>query len=500
MSRTRKAALNWITSSLLGLLPLALTLILLPKIVGYLGQDRYGVFRVIAEWVGFSAIFTVGLGSFCAQRLARNLSSSPELLAVELRRIIVFSFYVGIILFFGIGVLLYLLSPLLFDTLILSRSEINWALFWSLIALLCLPAIPIQGLFEARQRGYQVNLVLFAQRVLIIVGSWYVASHTNSLAWQFFVIAMGACLTSLTFTLVAKKEFPGYFKARGGASVRLKEVKQFISDSFPFMKMDFAGRLSISADTLLISYLMSNSSVTLFYLAMRIPSLLTNQIFGLGNSIWAGFLEFHRIGNTQETIKLFRFVSKITVSLASLTAVLVGLLNGPATTLWLGSMTINQPLFHMLIGLNIIPISLLSLWGWLVTTLGQEKRFAQISIEAALVNISFGIGLTYYFGFLGPALGSLIGYGIYKIFRLQSTIQDLIGISRRQFVELILMPLITVALFLAAGHWLLRTFAQTPTWWTLALYGTIITMLFTSCLYFYFSAEEKVRIKNLLTK
>lgn len=500
MTRTRKAALNWITSSLLGLLPLVLTLILLPKIVGYLGQERYGMFRVIAEWVGFSAIFTVGLGSFCAQRLARNLSNSAEVLAAELKRIIVFSFYVGIILFVGIGATLYFLSPVLFDTAAMSQAELNWALLWSLIALLFLPAIPIQGLFEAQQRGYQVNLVIFAQRLLIIVGSWYVATKTTSLAWQFLVIAVGAGLSSLTFIAVAKKEFPAYFKVPGNGSVRLIEVKNFVSDSLPFMKIDFAGRLSISADTLLISYIMNNSSVTLFYLAMRIPSLLVNQIYGLGNSIWAGFLEFHQLGNSAETLKLFRFVSKITIGLASLVAILVGLLNGPATSLWLGSMTINQPLFHILIGINIIPISLVSLWGWVVTALGEEKRFARISIEAALINITAGILLTLNFDFLGPALGSLIGYGLYKVFRLQGTVQKLVGFSRRQLFELLLLPLVTVTLFLVSGNWLLQTFSQTPTWWTLAMYGTLISVFFSSSLYFYFSAEEKVRIKNLLAK
>jgi hypothetical protein len=62
------------------------------------------------------------------------------------------------------------------------------------------------------------------------------------------------------------------------------------------------------------------------------------------------------------------------------------------------------------------------------------------------------------------------------------------------------MPSITVMIFLVTGNWVIRALAQTPTWPNLVIYGTVITLLFSSTLYFYFSAEEKVRIKNLLSK
>lgn len=483
-----------------------LTLVLLPRIVVLLGEERYGTFRVLAEWVGFSAIFTVALGSYFAQRMARTLDQSLENRSRELKRAVSFSFLAGLGLFVLIGALLYLFSPVLFKFQFGSQYELNWAIFWSVAPLIFLIASPVQGMFEALQRGYQVNLVFFVQRMFILLASWTAAQMAPSMAWQFFVLFVGVLISSSAFFGLAKKELPIFFE--GETSILTKpsfriaraEIKEFGRKSLPFMSIDLAGRLGMSADTLIISYLMGNSSVTLFYLAYRIPSLLSTQIYGLGNSIWAGFLEFHRLGHREETNKLFVFISKITVCMASFAAILVGLFNGPATQLWLGDMSVKNPLFHMLIGINIVPISLVSLWGWLATALSQEKRFARISIEAAVINILSGILLTVKFGLIGPALGSAIGYGLFKVLRFYGTMQRLVGMSKRQLLGLFLMPAVSVLIFFVGGWELQSTISDNLTWWRLIVSASLVSVLFLIVPILYFSNDEKVRIKKLFAR
>lgn len=473
-----------------------LTLILLPKIVGYIGQEKYGVFRVIAEWIGFTSVFTVALSSFSSQRIARTLNQSKELLHNEIRRIGWFAFGLGAFLFIAFGIFLLSTSNLLFASALVSDSEFAWAVFWGVASLLLLPSIPLQGYFEATQRGYQVNLVMFAQRLVILIGSWLAASITTSIAWQFFVIFVGVALTSLSFFAIANREISATSKER----VNYSEAKSFAIQSFPFMTIDLAGRLGLSADTLLISYIIGNSSVTLFYLALRIPSLLTNQILGLGNAIWAGFLEFYRTKEREEVKNLFTFISKLSIALAALAAILIGLFNGPTMQLWLGNLVIDQKLFHMIVGLNIIPISLASLWGWLATALGHEKKFARISFESAIINIALGIALTYQLGFLGPVLGTLIGYGFYQTYRLYLLMSSLIELNVKNFFSLVTLPVATVLIFLLAGSWALREFAENPNWLGLFFYGAIATILYLFSLVLYFSNDEKLRLKKLITR
>ena len=483
-----------------------LTLVLLPRIVALLGEERYGTFRVLTEWLGFSAIFTVALGSYYAQRMARSLDQTQENRSRELKRAVSFSFLAGISLFVLFGALLYLFAPVLFKFQSGSQSELNWAILWGVAPLIFLIASPVQGMFEALQRGYQVNFVFFVQRMFILLASWIAAQMVPSIAWQFFVLFIGVLISSSAFFGLAKKEFPAFFEGETSVltmpslTIAPAEIKELARRSVPFMSIDLAGRLGMSADTLIISYLMGNSSVTLFYLAYRIPSLLSNQIYGLGNSIWAGFLEFHRLGHREETNKLFVLISKITICMASLAAILIGLFNGPATQLWLGDMSVKNTLFHMLIGINIIPISLVSLWGWLATALSHEQRFARISIEAAIINILSGIALTMKFGLIGPALGSAIGYGLFKVVRLYGTMHDLVGLSKRQLLQLFLLPTVSVLIFFAGGWEVRSTLSDTMTWWQLIASASVVTVLFMIVPLLYFSSDEKVRMKKLFAR
>jgi|GEM_PF-5547012 len=433
MKRLQKSLWSFITSLGLNGLSILLTFWSIPLILQALGENTFGQYRILLEWLGFAGLATSAFAGFFGQKISRLTSSTQQSQFVhEMLRT---SFELTILLAPALVLFVYFTPHLLRNLEV--ADEIRFAASLGVLAFALLPGIVFQSHLEALNRGYTVNILMLIQRSSVILLSVVFALQLQTLASQFLALLIGQVLFLFLLLIFSplKLDFERILKAPGIRS----SLQKYFQEIKPYFKIDLAGKLSLSADALIISFFLPANQVTLFYLWVRLPQLILGQLMSFGNSIWSGFASLHREGGNSQWI--FLRASKMISILSMAAAGSVLILNEDFLKWWLAR-PIDIPLeFQLILSANIILVSIISFFGWIMTSLGDENLFARISLQAASINVAAGLVFTWQFQLLGPILGSLIAYGIFKAYRMIQCLAPALNISKGKIAIAIFSPL-----------------------------------------------------------
>jgi O-antigen/teichoic acid export membrane protein len=511
--RTQRSILNYASGILFTVATLLTAFFTTPLLVGWLGDQRLGAYRMIIGWLGYLTLLDFGLGGALSPLLARALVRGDTqvlrgTLAAGTRaylRLTLMILVVGLVMtplvvltvagldavglprpvvgaLQRLGHLIHLavakvelprpvvgalqpvtarkwLSPLLV-------GDLRLAWMMSLFSFLPLGLAPFRTFADARQRGYWVNVLMTVQCLLITALSLL-------FAWSGWGITGQTCAYSLgIITFFSMLAWDGLKHAPGllGSALTAPQdqaIRLAIWNlSLPTFVFSLSGRIGLLSDELVVGGFLGPAMALSLFLTARLPTLAQAQLQAIGASTWASLAELHAQG-AHDTF------NRRLVELTTLVAVLGIAVLGPIAAygqtffhLWMRGKTVpfGGDAVVVVASLNAFLLGLFSLWGWCFAGTGQVRRMVVPTIIATVINLVASLLLTWQLGLVGPVLGTLVANATISLWWLPILLRTVFGVSLRALFRAVAWPLVWGVPYAGALWWV--SHAHQPWGWT----------------------------------
>jgi O-antigen/teichoic acid export membrane protein len=391
MVLARKIAYNVILNSFLKVFStVALSLLSIRLMTGYLGQEGFGKYAtILAFFAFFTAVADLGLGSVTAREISREGADEENILG----NVVALRLVSSLCLFF--------LSPLVIFFFDYSRDVEIGIFIAALATIFSTLSFVLNGVFQKNLAMDKVAMVEFLGK-LLQVGLIVLIVRED---WGFLPIA-GTLLASLSFNALT-----AFFLSRRYTSFRLHFNfafwKRFLHNSLPMGITAIITFAYFKMDTILLSLLQSNAHVGIYNVAYKImenliffPAMLAGLILPLlSRFIFTKRERFEEIAN--KTFKVFcLIITPLIVGTWFLAKDIVAIVSGDG---FQESATVLRVLIFAL--------------GWiffgnyfnmLLVVGNAQKKLMQTLIFAAVFNIVLNLFLIPRYSYMGAASTSLL--------------------------------------------------------------------------------------------
>ncbi len=441
MSRTRRATANYSSFLLFAVVSLAFGFIATPLLLRWLGEERYGAFRVTSDWYGYLNFLELGLGGALLPLLAKALGSGEagkvrDLLAAGMRayaRIMAAMLLAGLALTFFITWLVPVRPEYAHDLRI--------GCLIGLATLLWLPvSAPLRAEADARQRSYVINLLLVVQSVLVTATALFLGWKRWGITGQFIAIACGGAFFNFMLVVRGWRRYPGLLSSALRGRYDRAAASEIWRLNAPTYVLDICGRISLLTDNIVVAAILGPAMVVPLVLTQRLPVLLQGHLQGIGGASWAGLAELYarddRPGFSRSLLELTQVVATLGVGVLVPTFVL----NRYFVSLWVGSSHYGGDWMTFFAVANAFLLALISLWNWVFTGTGQVRRVLKALLIQTALNVVLSVLLTRPLGPVGALIGTFAGFIAVMAWFLPFQLHRTFGISVSGLLAAVLKP------------------------------------------------------------
>jgi O-antigen/teichoic acid export membrane protein len=494
MSRTRRASANYGSFLLFALVSLAFGFVATPLLLHWLGEERYGAFRVTSDWYGYLNFLELGLGGALLPLLAKAIGSGEghkvrDLLAAGMRA---YSRIMAAMLLAG------LLLASFITRLIPVRPEyahdLRIGCLIGLAPLLWLPvSSPMRAESDARQRSYVINLLLVVQSVLVTAIALFLGWKRWGITGQFIAIACGGCVFNLVLLISGLRRYPGLLASAVRGRYDRAVTSEIWKLNAPTYVVDICGRISLLTDNIVVAAILGPAMVVPLVLTQRLPVLLQGHLQGIGGASWAGLAELFarddREGFARSLLELTQVVSTLGVGVLAATFAL----NRYFVSLWVGPSRYGGDRMTFFAVANAFLLALLSLWSWTFTGTGQVRRILKPMLFQTVLNLVLSIFLTRPLGPVGPLIGTFAGFIAVMAWFLPFELRRTFGIGVAGLLATVLKPLAVGIPYAFLLRVIVRMWPPAA-WWRLGLELPLFVLVYLAIAWLIlFSDGEKQR-------
>jgi O-antigen/teichoic acid export membrane protein len=437
MSRTQKSAWSVASGLLFAVTSVSTTFLATPWLLYWLGAERFGAYRVLLDWMGYLALFELGLSGALMGCLAPKVGQGD---AGMVRRLLIaglqaYGWAMLAMLAGGLGLVLALPHVVALETV--RPDELRTAGVIALSPALLTPLLVFRSLAEARQRSYLVGLLMTMQSVLT-AGLLLAAARAG---WGLPGQSLAGAVAQLPAALILMRDGRRAYGERWSLVADPTAKQALWSLSRPTFIHSLTDRIGLISDNLIIAWLLGPVAVAAFYLTQQLGVLAQFLLRGLGNATWAGLVELHAQG--QGAIFRLRFL-ELTSTVSGLAVAALGPIvayNHHFVKHWVGAASYAGEGVTVIACVNVWFWSLYSLWGWLLLGTGQIGRWVPYAIVFTLVNVVVSIVGTLTLGLVGPFVGTLTGFLVVNSWALPMVLQDVFELSPWKLWRTALAPL-----------------------------------------------------------
>jgi len=386
---------------------------IVPLTLGYLGQERYGMWMVISSLIAFLQMADLGLSNgligIVADRVAKKQNH-------ELRKIIISAY--AVLSFITLALILFavLIIPqinwqwLLNFQSVLARQEITDAvLVLVVVALVSVPFNASQQIRLGMQEGATNGLFTSSGSVLNLILIIVVIHMEKGLPWLVAASMSGSLLAQIIHAGMLCKKFctvekqVSYSPVEGDTVV----IGALLSKGVLFFVLQLSALVSYSLDNLLVSHFLGSSEVSVYAVTMKLFSipgmLLSLYLVGM----WPAYADASARNDKPWIEKIFWRSLRVSIAFNSLISLLLLLAGNWLIHIW--TKGIVQPDIDLLVGM--------ALWGILNAIGGNIAvllnglhvvRFqVLIALGALIMNAGLSLWLVQKIGVSGPIWGSV---------------------------------------------------------------------------------------------
>ena len=403
--RSNRAILNFISSFSRTIVATLLSLATTPLILNSLGDERFGAYRLLLDWLSHLGVLEFGLYSASLTILSKSATEGAESLRGTLKLIFknygyVFIAQVGffIVFFFFVDRLI----PVSFQL----QNELRISALIMSVSLLFLVSQIFKAYLEAIQKGYLVSLTLVLFNIIFLLQCTLFAYWKWGL-WGQVISYVSSLLISFIALVALAPEVIKYLVSPLKTTVPRQLLK---NQRFSHFINELCSRISLMSDNIIISFFMGAGPVTAFFITQKVGNMMQQQLQHLSNSSWAALSELHYQGKHEQFNKRVLDLTELIAFSSGVILSIVCLLNFSFVTLWTGADTFSGSTVTNLTAINAALFSILSLWSWCFAATNLTQKMVTMSIAQGVVNIIASVMLTSYLGITGPLYGTLIGY------------------------------------------------------------------------------------------
>lgn len=388
-------------------LGMLLALILMPLVLGVLGDSQYGTWVFISAIAGYSGLLGLGLGPTVSRYVAAHHANGD---AEEVNRVVnaIGAVYLAMSLAAVlIAAMLAWLVPVLWPNSGVSITELRWViLVLGFNVAVSILGCVFGGVLIGLQRFELERAFVFSSGVVRFVLTLLVLQKE----WGLLILALITLATTLAenlgyvacaFRLMPSLRFgPRHFRRE-----TLRECFSF--SAFAFLEV-VATKLIESTDCIVIGCVLGTEAIVPYYVAQRLCQYISKPLQCIASVCLPRAGELHAQGNTEE-------LRDLTARAAGLAWLLVmGFFIGAS---YFGPMVMatwvhktypqSQTILLLLLAGQVIgtPMKVVTsvLFG-----MGDVRKPSVIYIVEAIANFTLSLGLIHGMGLVGVALGTML--------------------------------------------------------------------------------------------
>ncbi len=453
MNRTQKSIWGIASGFVFTVTSVLCWLIATPWLLEWLGEERFGTYKVLMDWMGYLILLDLGLGSGLIACLAykvgqRDTGMVRSFLASGIRAYL----WVTLAMLAG-GFILVMVLPHVISLQTLNSFELRAAAMVYLLYVFLTPLLVFRSLAEAQQRQYFINLLMTTQTILTISFLLVAAKAGLGLIGLSFATVV-AQIPALV--ILAKDGARSYGKIEISNNYKrpLKEIWKQSRQTFIHGLTD---RIGIISDNIIIAWILGPVAVVPFYLTQQLAIMAQSQLKGLSNATWAGLLELYSQGKeTTFRARLLELTSAVSgVAIALL--IPIAAYNHHFVPKWVGNEAYAGAAVTILTTIIVWFWSIYSLWGWPLLGSGHIRYWNPYAVAFTILNVTISIFGAITIGIVGPLLGTLIGFLVVNSWALPKVLQRVFDLSPKILWRAALMPLSWGIPFGLVLCWLART-------------------------------------------
>jgi O-antigen/teichoic acid export membrane protein len=439
---------------------LVIALLLIPFMVGYLGDPDYGLWILVGSVVAYGSLLDFGIAAAVTKYVSEyRVLNKPD----ETRRLIASALW----LYFFIGgaivlacILIAPWFPVWFELDEKQHQTARWLVILVGTGIgLSIPFAASLAVLKGLQRFGITSFLGTTRYILFALGTIAVLLNGGGLLQIAVVQIVSMTLIQIPAVWWLYRLAPEYKFGFRGASIA--GLKQLISFSWPLFFVSIGGRLQSRTDEIVIGARLPVGVITPYSLALRlarIPQMLAEQFIHLVLPIAS---ELHAEDKSERLGLALIIGTRLTFAVFLSFGVLLAFLAAPILTLWVGSAYAEYA--------NLVWILVTALlfdtaqWPAALVLQGMNRHriFAFTSVATGIANVGLSIALIPHFGLMGVALGTLIPAAIEFSLVILPYAFHVVGINPGRFIRQTLFPALAPSVAMLAFMALISTGVET---------------------------------------
>jgi O-antigen/teichoic acid export membrane protein len=407
--RFLQVSLIFSSGLLRNILALVLGLVATPALLRLLGEEVYGAWLTLVDWIGHLGLLEFGLSTALLPIFAKSLLKNERLSPHQVAREAIVKYFWVILAQIACALVL----GVFIDELIPVTGELQSDLKWAFLVMTISTVFSLANIFRAyllaSHQGYWVSLIMGLQNIVVIAGSLLAAYLQTGITGQAVSYTLAIAITLvlyITFSKLGMKHIFRLDRKQANFNVELKTQR------LPHFVAQLCGRITLLIDRLIIAAFLGPVVVTSFYLTQRLINIGTQQLQQIGNSTWSAMSELYYKGEFDKFNERLLVVTEFIACFSSCGLCTLILFNQSFVSLWVGEKYfVSQELSNLII-LNSGLLGINTFWHWCFTGTGLIKKMLPLLITQSVVSLSIALTGVQYLGVYGPPLGTLLALSL----------------------------------------------------------------------------------------
>ncbi len=428
---------------------IAVAFYMMPFLIHSLGDRWYGMWTLVATFMGYYGYLDFGLSISVQRFIARAIGKEDQEEVNKTVSTALFLFIIIGIIVLIISLIIAAMSPIFFsDSEEISIFRIVMVVMGLNVAITFMMA-PVNGLMTGNLRydiATGINMGKLAIRTALIIYFIMLGYSIIALACITLLADVGGNLVKI---IIAKKIFKGIEVKRKLYSADL--LKSLFGYGGKTFVNQLADLMRFGLDHLVIAAFINLSAVTLYNIASQLVYYFRSFIGSLTGVLTPVYARYQAAEDSEMIYKTYYFTSKIAALISVLTGGAAIIFGRDFILIWMGRDYIEA---YRLLTLLIVPTVLFvaqSPANSVIYGLGAVGILAKVSIIEAITNVVLSVALVGPLGLIGIALGTAIPLVFFSIFLLFLAIR-LVGGNLSTYVRSV-GPVFIVAITLQVIAW-----------------------------------------------
>lgn len=469
------------------------SLLLTPFLIDVLGQQDYGLWILIISVLGWFNVIDLGFSTAVQRYIVLALESSDHR-KVNIIFSTAFALFSALGIFAASCLLILAQFPDIFGvdearepTLLIALSILSLKVFWDFLM------NSFHGIFSGLLRfDIDANLSsLNAISKALLV--FYLVTEFNIYGAIFATLAADF-LTNVLKVIFAKRLYKNLkFSVH---NVSIKELKLLFSFSKHVLASGVAQTLNSKVDPILVTRLFDLSTVAIYSIASR----LTGHIQAFVSSVTGVFAPVFTkmVARDENMAQIFTRTTSINTFAATVLFLPLLIFGGVFIKLWVGDEFENS--------IYILNILVFSFLCQAVSTAVRNVLFAQanhklisiVNLLGAIFNIGLSITLSQYWGVLGVASGTAIGFFISDVVLSLVLLNHYNDFKLMPIIKCFSISIVIVFGLGLMGQYFVDLYMQ-RTWWSLVVYSvSSFPVMVLICWFSLLNKDLRDKLVNLL--